>query len=686
MTISGGDGDDIVRLAAGSLAAGVIQEPVTIQGDNGNDHLYVADGNLNSVTALVTFDGVDTANGSTDSVTLNDQSGTVGKTYSLSTISLTTAGFGGLKYKNIYVAGITLNCGSGDDTFIQGNGIVPPENVYGNDGNDNFVLFGGNVSQYFPVTENFVGGNGIDALTLDDSLDSNGNTWDITSSGVAPGGFGILVGTTDFESVALNTGSGADTINFATSIQENLSVDSGGGNDTIVVGSTSQAQFFGNVTINGGAGNDNIYWNRGSNNWYELIYGTVKYDVSIDGGSGYNTLSIDDTSRGNTSYQFYADRIYSFEPAAFPFGADIDYLSMSAIGLGCSNGTNSVVVYSTSADIAAGNQISIALNGGNDAVTLYPHDAQGNLTINGTLGIGGGPGSDTLTVDDTASALPVDYRFQNLFGAGTTNIAGMGTAGFGAGSDLESITINAGNGDDTFNVDTFKSGSALTIRAGGGNDVLDFGNNNLPLNITSLASFVFDGQDGFDRFNLNNATEISQWQYIRDTGTIRSDRGAPAFGYFVILQDANVEEMTVNAGPGVDSFYVRASAPGSSTVLNAGGGLDGLVLADSTQNLDGIQGLVRYNAGSDGGNILVSDNADASGDTAHLTDSTFGTLPAMISSGPAESWSSVIWSTSALPWHHPESRQRRQPFTLSHWRLPAYRSMQPILAPCRVTR
>jgi hypothetical protein len=71
--------------------------------------------------------------------------------------------------------------------------------------------------------------------------------------------------------------------------------------------------------------------------------------------------------------------------------------------------------------------------------------------------------------------------------------------------------------------------------------------------------------------------------------------------------------------------------------VNAGGGLDGLVLADSTQNLEGIRGLVRYNAGAGGGNVLVSDNADTTGDTAHLTATTLGAFPGDNLFGPGGS-------------------------------------------------
>ncbi|MCI0541571.1 MAG: hypothetical protein L0Z50_40755, partial [Verrucomicrobiales bacterium] len=194
-------------------------------------------------------------------------------------------------------------------------------------------------------------------------------------------------------------------------------------------------------------------------------------------------------------------------------------------------------------------------------------------------------------------------------------------------SSMNSIALSAGSGNDSITMNQYSAGIPVTVNGGFGDDTLNIGGGNLSANITSIAAFTFNGQSGFDRFNLNNASEPGAWQYIRDIGTIRADRLTAPVGYFIILGETGIEEMTVNAGAAGDAFYTRAIEPGASVILNAGGGLDGLVVADSTQNLAGIQGLVRYYAGAGGGNVLVSDNADTTGDTGHLTATTLGAIP-----------------------------------------------------------
>src|SRR5204863_260601 len=137
------------------------------------------------------------------------------------------------------------------------------------------------------------------------------------------------------------------------------------------------------IVLNCGSGDDNI----------SVVIGAIA-PFELHGNGGLDTITFNDhvgsTARGwviNLN-QVIVD------------GADFQYDNMKAIGLGCSNSANNVAIYGISSDIDPGNQVSIALNAGNDVVSLFPHDASGNLTINGNLGIGGGADVDILTIDD----------------------------------------------------------------------------------------------------------------------------------------------------------------------------------------------------------------------------------------------------------------------------------------------
>jgi|GEM_PF-6847301 len=345
-------------------------------------------------------------------------------------------------------------------------------------------------------------------------------------------------------------------------------------------------------------------------------------------GAGTGSFLIDDRPVISQLFaiELYSDRmIRKFENGASFIASTIEFSGYESIGIYAANITHDIKVYGTSPDVPSGQQTSLIMGSGADIATLYPHDDQGNLTFNTNLGIGGGGGADQLIVDDTASSLPITYQFTNTFGAGTQNIYGMGSpGGFGAGSDVESIIVNAGSGDDVFNVDQFKSPVSLTVNAGEGNDAMNFGGNYLPVNITAPATFSFNGQDGNDQFTLVNTFDNGLWTYTRNINSLNVIRT----GYNgVTINDSNCELMTIDAGPSADVFYVRSVGPGTSTVVNANGGSDTMLLADNTQNLSSVQGLVSYNAGAGGGNLYAYDNADSSGDTAHLNADTLGALP-----------------------------------------------------------
>jgi hypothetical protein len=636
VTINNFAGNDIVNVA-NIPNAGTINVPITFNGGPDADSLSLGGGNLDSIAGLITFDGGD--DGSANIVTLNDQLTSTGRTFTLSTTSMTRPLFGGVNYSHIYGGGFTINCGSGNDTFIQGRGTVPPENVYGNDGNDNFVLFGGDVSTYFPVPETLVGGNGIDTLTLDDHQDVNGHAWDVTSAGVGITGVGLLIGTNGFEGLSMTTGSGADAFNISTTISLILTLDAGSGADAFTIGATSQAQFFAPVVLTGGLGNDTYTWKRGSNNWYDTSFGTLKYDVTIDGGGGFNTFSVDDTTRGNTSYQLFANRFYAFEPAGFPLGADLDFHNIGSLGLTCSNGANAIAVLAVSPDIVAGNQITIACNGGNDVVSVYPHDAAGNSTIAGNIGIVGGPGTDSITIDDSSQTAAHTYPFSNPFGSGTQDVFFDGAAvGLGYTSDFENATLKGGGGNDTFGLSQYTSNVPLAIYAGNGNDTLNLGGNSnssgsLANNIIfPSGSFLFDGQGDFDRFNVNNASDPSAWTYIANGITARATRTAPS-PYDTLFQGAHNEEMTINGGAAPDSFQAQSSGTGTHTIFNGRGGVDTF-----QPGISGVQtlmfGKVTFDAGSvaefgtlGGGNAIVSAAAHTNPITVHLEATTIGAHP-----------------------------------------------------------
>src|SRR5262249_48550636 len=151
-------------------------------------------------------------------------------------------------------------------------------------------------------------------------------------------------------------------------------------------------------------------------------------------------------------------------------------------------------VYGTSSQITG--QTTLSLGGDNDSVTVYMRGADGNPTILSNLGISGGNGGDNLYLVDPSTVGGTTWTVSNPFGASTQDFTVTGDAFVGTGTDLEGINIAGSLGADTFNVNQYKSGSALAISAGDGNDTLNIGSGNIAANVTSISAFTFDGQGG----------------------------------------------------------------------------------------------------------------------------------------------------------------------------------------------
>ena len=540
------------------------------------------------------------------------------------------------------VEAVTIEGSQRNDQFVVAAGSPNTITLNGNAGNDSFNVGGGNLLSAAGLA-NMNGGLDNDMLILNDSLSTHNLPWTINGDNGPSPANRIFLGINEFsfagfESVGLLGGTVGQEFRISGNLAVGLNIDGGGGGDTIVVGFQSKAQFGGPVVIHGGAGNDNYQWNRGSNNWYQGFVDISLYDVLLDGGTGYNTLAIDETTRSAAGYYLYADRFYATDGAVFPVGFDVDYDNMQAMSFGAGGGTTNVGVYGTSSDIDVGNQISMSLGGGTDNVYLYPHDAQGNLTINGNVGIGGGAGTDSLYVDDSASSVPAAYAFANPFGAGTQNITGVGSGGFGVANDFEAITMTGSDGDDVYNINSYKSVIGLTINGGGGDDALEITpiSKNLYDNMAAGSGvnniLAFHGGAGYDTFGVHNDNNDKGYSYTINAAafTIHNSFTSPLFAAF--MSQTEVEYTTLTAGPQSDSILVQNTAANTFHDFDGGPGVAkdtfaiGYPLSPALTSV--IRGGVRISGG--GGDIdeaTVYNFSDTIGRTFHIENDFIGRMP-----------------------------------------------------------
>jgi hypothetical protein len=180
---------------------------------------------------------------------------------------------------------------------------------------------------------------------------------------------------------------------------------------------------------------------RGGNSAESLSVNNVDDTyVSFDGRGGLDSLTVDDRAQVTppTSATVSQTAITRAGAAVYT----VNYANIDSFGYLAHNSATTTTITGTPPTIPAGQQTTLQLGNNADTVTVYPHDAAGNLTINSNLGIIGNGGSDFMRVQDSASSNPINYSFSNPFGSGTQNLFGVGLGGIGTAT-IETWEVTA---------------------------------------------------------------------------------------------------------------------------------------------------------------------------------------------------------------------------------------------------
>ena len=599
VNVQGTTGDDVIRVHGSNSLA-----PLTVTTFGGNDQLRIdpPTGGLVTFGSAVTWD----SGGGVDSLQVNLGPSNFRLRIEARSTAVTADeidGFGDLTV-NLVAFGApldTLNItgGANSDQFL-----LPDNTVSGSfsgfDGDDRMTIGGGNLGLY-TASFNTFGGSGSDTLELDDSQYSGAVDWYIDQTGVYRGTIStqqFLYG--GFENASVLTGAGGTRGDYI-DVVNNLTVG---------------------LNVSGGPGGDILRLTELINTYSNGITTTV-YPVHFDLGTGPNSLTVIETDPGLTNFELWPDRL-KYKDFGISTGTDFTFASVTnGVTVNANNDGNTFRVYGAPGGIVGGFQSAVVGNGGDDTFIVYPHDAAGNLTVNFALGILGGTGSDTLTIDDSASLLPISYGFINPFGATVQNISGLGTNLIGANNDVERIVVSAGGGSDTFTVSTFQTGQRLELNGGGGDDACTIGNGDLSASLTNASFFGFDGQGGADRFNISNSGTDVPWTYDIFAGLLIAHRS----GYSWSSSVSNIESQYLLAGSSDDTFKLEGVPSGVYTECNGAAGIEVMYLGLAGGSVEAIRGPVRFNPGAEITAIWLSDANDATGDVFHLDQSSLGAYP-----------------------------------------------------------
>jgi Ca2+-binding RTX toxin-like protein len=604
-----GTGVKQVAVNLSSQGAGDGQaDTVTVNGTSGNDHISVVSNGtsivVNGLSQQVTIDGAEASNdrliiaGLDGNDTINASGLTPGQ------INLTIDGGEGNN---------TITGSAGNDLLLTGSGNDVVTGGAGNDvaqlggGDDRFIWNPGDGSDVVD------GGSGTDTLVF------NGSSANEVIA-VGPNGSHVLVSRdvgnvvmdiSNVENVTINAGAGDDVI-FATNglaPLTKLTIDGGAGNDQITGGD-------GNDTLIGGDGDDTVTGGRG-NDVAQLGSGNDTFvwnpgdgSDAVDGGSGTDTL-VFNGSNANENMTVFANGSHTtlFRDVG---NITMDLNSVEKIQIAALGGADNVTVD----DLTGTGVKQVAVNlsslgaGDGQADTVTVNGAAGNdhisIVSNGTSVVVNGL-SAQVTVDGAEAnfdALVVD----GLDGNDTVNAAALAPGQI-------NLTIDGGAGNDTIvgsaGRDLLIGGDGNdTVTGGAGNDIalLGSGDDHFIWNPGDGSDQV-EGQDGFDTLTFNGSDAAENIGIFTNGGRVLLSRDVGN----VVMDLGTIERIELAAAGGADTILVNdLTGTGVTQVainLAAAGTAHGDGQADQVF-INGTAGNDFITVDSGGGAVTVSGLAE----------------------------------------------------------------------------
>ena len=370
---------------------------------------------------------------------------------------------------------------------------------------------------------------------------------------IANTGLVVAAATPDYDTVRINTLGGADDVAITSTLTD-LTFDLGTGNDDVVVGSSATCTA--GTCSNGGT------------------VAAIDAPLSLDGGSGTNTLDVDDTG-DTTADTLLVTKTLIDGIDLHPAGIAYDDFTTVDIRLG--TGGDTINVQGTSG------VTTIESRGGNDTFNVSSDAATnaGSLSeIDADLVIDGGTGSsDLATISDRAdtsgdTGILTNSAFTG-YSDGDITYRALETLNLdlGTGDDRLTVasvhggvtTIDLGDGDDDLALQTTPSGSTLTIHGEGDDDDFELGSVSVASDAGAIATGgTIAGIDGVVVIDGDDP-QASDRLWLDDTGNGAGTTGTltrttiTGFGMAGGLTYLDVEHLQMALGNGVDLVDVTST-------------------------------------------------------------------------------------------------------------------------------
>jgi hypothetical protein len=400
-----------------------------------------------------------------------------------------------------------------------------------------------------------------------------------------------------------------------------------GSNDTANILGTSP---FAPVTINDGTGTNSVYLSP-----TDHYMGNIEGDVIVNGGSGYDTLTIDNQGADpwgtNQTHYWMTGSTFNCTGSAL-----ISYNLMNVVTVnGNSNGQGIYEVQDTEAQFTTNLNTGSGGILGDNTVYVYGTSGTSNITsggpdtvivgndhslqgINGTLNIENPPYLTTLIVDDAADPTPQTATLDTFTPSGDTpwgSITGLAPAAINYEyTDTSSVSITTGLAADAVNVHA--TGATTNLSSANGLNWVYVGNAGSVQGV--LGTLNIESPSGWSTLNVDDSADHSGRTVALDTFTPANDS---PWGAITGLAPASINyeyndtsSVSITTGSAADTVNVHAT--GATTNLSAHG--PDTINVGNAGSVRGIFGTLNIENPPYVSTLTVDDSADHFGRTVTL--------------------------------------------------------------------
>jgi hypothetical protein len=471
------------------------------------------------------------------------------------------------------------------------------------------------------------------SLAFHDENDTTGHTWtlnDNDSGDTATVALSGGIGTTtyrpgDVDSLTINGGSGGNTYNVNNTSADFVTTLNGGtGNNVVNVSATGDNT----LNINGQGGSDSV--NLGGSATTPKGMTGLLGTINVSNATGSTGLFLNDSENTAASSPTLNDDAPTGTGTFTGVGsstiifADADLSSLEFDG---GSGGNTITIDDTSDDYTT----TINTGDGNDTVSVDYTGFSGSPTLN----IDGDEGADKVTLGNSSDGMQYFYGTVNVYSntgsvaltlndsanhnstTGTLNDNGTtGTVtGLGAGatinltdSDISSLTINESYNGDTFTIDNTSDDFTTTVNTS------DYDFNVVNVDSTGSDSSLVVNTYGYDNtVNVNSSGDSSN---VTVNGNDYSGNSTYVYG------TGTGSTLTINGDGGSDNF-VTVDATGSGSTVNIhgqGGSSDIVFLGDNSVGMTELNGTITVDNTSGSTALTLDDYGDTTSRNVTITD------------------------------------------------------------------